>query len=445
MDLEKILGLTDSEKIKMYLAYKDVEEEEKRTVKRTGKKKASYSVPFASGLDAIIERVEKKEVKQLIIMPSQDKYLFKKDSMIQEVDKTTFEEFATFFDAIGTEGISVNSIPIEKINATDVHLLYKMIKEQKEALREGIMSLSLFKNKNLFEVLSKEPKVWTMLAKETPILTNQEKYDEIFVALVQKFHLHRSYDAARKFAESYTKSSMSSINGHRYGYYYSRYYHRENKTFSLIEQKDLETKRLIEYLCFDLYAQGFDAIPFFTYEDYLRMSLEYEGKIRNKYPKALLTEHDVMALKYRIHKEEIDERKFQYAVENIKKFLEKGDGSQFSYKNIQIVIPKSGNDLIDEGQALGHCVGSYVSRMQNGECVIVFARRKSDLSRNYLTIELRPINEFGGEDNFCIAQIQGDCKRTELEAEEIEFFEKFMDETGLKTTNSNFSDRKYRI
>ena len=76
MDLEKILGLTDSEKIKMYLAYKDVEEEEKRTVKRTGKKKASYSVPFASGLDAIIERVEKKEVKQLIIMPSQDKYLF---------------------------------------------------------------------------------------------------------------------------------------------------------------------------------------------------------------------------------------------------------------------------------------------------------------------------------------------------------------------------------
>ena len=38
MDLEKILGLTDSEKIKMYLAYKDVEEEEKRTVKRTGKK-----------------------------------------------------------------------------------------------------------------------------------------------------------------------------------------------------------------------------------------------------------------------------------------------------------------------------------------------------------------------------------------------------------------------
>ena len=127
MDLEKILGLTDSEKIKMYLAYKDVEEEEKRTVKRTGKKKASYSVPFASGLDAIIERVEKKEVKQLIIMPSQDKYLFKKDSMIQEVDKTTFEEFATFFDAIGTEGISVNSIPIEKINATDVHSLYKMI------------------------------------------------------------------------------------------------------------------------------------------------------------------------------------------------------------------------------------------------------------------------------------------------------------------------------
>lgn len=440
MELEKVMELSDSEKIKMYLSYKDVEEEETRSIKRSGKKKVSYSVPFASGLDAVIERIEKNEVKQLIIMPSQNKYLFKEDSVIQEVDKTTLTEFQAFFNGIGTDEIVVNSIPIEKIDAVTVTELYKMIREQKEMLHEGMMSLSLYQSKKLLKFLEKNPKIWKMLTEITPILNNQKKYNANFVNLVLNFNSCRGYDAARMFAEYYTKSSMSNILE-----FYGHYYYSKRDTFYCITAKELNTKRLIEYLCFDLYSQGFDSIPIMIYEDYLRMSLEYEGKIRDKYPKALLTEHDVMALKHRLHQKEIDKKRFELAVKNIRKILEKEDGSLFSYKDITIMIPKSGNDLIDEGQALGHCVGSYVSRMQDGECLIIFARKKTELNKNYLTIELRPILEIGGRSNYSIAQIQGDCKRTTLTKTEIDFFEKFMDDSGFKTTNSNFENGKYRI
>ena len=55
--------------------------------------------------------------------------------------------------------------------------------------------------------------------------------------------------------------------------------------------------------------------------------------------------------------------------------------------------------LVAEGRALHHCVGSYIDRVAEGRCLIVFVRRVEEPKKPYVTVEVRD-----GK----IAQIHGD-------------------------------------
>ena len=68
-------------------------------------------------------------------------------------------------------------------------------------------------------------------------------------------------------------------------------------------------------------------------------------------------------------------------------------------KKLQIVCPKQTDDLIAEGQALHHCVGTYIERVAAKKCLIVFVRRVEEPKKPYVTVEVR---------NGKIEQIHGD-------------------------------------
>ena len=70
-----------------------------------------------------------------------------------------------------------------------------------------------------------------------------------------------------------------------------------------------------------------------------------------------------------------------------------------SNEELQIVCPKRANELVAEGRALHHCVGSYIDRVAEGRCLIVFVRRVEEPKKPYVTVEVRD-----GK----IAQIHGD-------------------------------------
>lgn len=82
-----------------------------------------------------------------------------------------------------------------------------------------------------------------------------------------------------------------------------------------------------------------------------------------------------------------------------------------SDKKLQIVCPKRANDLVDEGKALHHCVGSYIDSVAEGKCLIVFVRRVEEPKKPYVTLEVRD-----GK----IAQIHGD--RNSEPTEEVQKF-----------------------
>ena len=112
--------------------------------------------------------------------------------------------------------------------------------------------------------------------------------------------------------------------------------------------------------------------------DYLRMSSEISNKF-DKYPKNLLTTHQITVRNYERIKQEIDEQKFKETV-NPKLGFKTGD--------YVILYPESSQDIKDEAVQQHNCVASYIDRVINRQCNIVFLRKKDNPEKSYITVEL---------------------------------------------------------
>ena len=150
---------------------------------------------------------------------------------------------------------------------------------------------------------------------------------------------------------------------------------------------DLNLRKLTDYITSDLYYQGIDTYSYSTsrvYEDYLNMGNEIQRKqgiIYDKYPKYLMTEHDIITRKYNIFKqleEDLD-------ISNVyNKYI---DTLNYKFNEYEFTMPKSSNEILDEGRQLHHCVASYVNKYAEDRCILVFMRYR-DINESLITIEL---------------------------------------------------------
>lgn len=195
------------------------------------------------------------------------------------------------------------------------------------------------------------------------------------------------------------------------------YYNDQDRLLNAMNQYNLEFNRCIEYLLLDLYSQGITTLNrgiLNYYIDYLEMQNDMYGKIKEKYPAYLKTEHDIMALKlsnYNRHKSQF------LFLENVEKFKY----LEFEKGNYVIILPKTAADIVDEGVAQSHCVGSYVDRVVNDETLIMFMRYKDSPDKSLVTIEVR--------DN-AIQQAKGFSNR-HVTAREQEFLKEWAKEKSL--------------
>lgn len=111
--------------------------------------------------------------------------------------------------------------------------------------------------------------------------------------------------------------------------------------------------------------------------------------------------------------EKISERKFN------KNYKLHEKAFNFKTDKFSIVIPKSGSDLIIEGQKMHHCVGSYVDSVENNKCYIVFVRKNEDLSEPYITAQIY--------DDGIIGQYYLSYDRPVIKEEDIDFRTQFQD------------------
>lgn len=122
------------------------------------------------------------------------------------------------------------------------------------------------------------------------------------------------------------------------------------------------------------------------YRDYLGMcnKLNYDVK-RNSvlFPKDIQKFHDKTARRLKHKADAKLKRDFIAAYKDI--------SGQFCFERdgLKIICPSVPDDVISEGHALHHCVGSYIDRVAKNECIILFVRKSCEETKPYYTVEIR--------------------------------------------------------
>lgn len=122
------------------------------------------------------------------------------------------------------------------------------------------------------------------------------------------------------------------------------------------------------------------------YRDYLDMCQKQKYDMRNSfvlYPRDLQKAHDKVAHRIKLKADAKLRKDFKIAYQRIMKRLD------FEWNSMKIVYPSSPEEIIAEGHALHHCVGSYVDRVAKKECIILFLRLCEEITKPFYTIEVR--------------------------------------------------------
>lgn len=113
--------------------------------------------------------------------------------------------------------------------------------------------------------------------------------------------------------------------------------------------------------------------------DYANMMSKISSKF-DRYPRNLLTTHQIAVRNYNRLKQEFDENAFR---KRIKESLE------WKHDKFVFIYPKYIQDIKDEAVMQNNCVASYVDRVINGECDILFMREKEKLDKSLVTLEIK--------------------------------------------------------
>lgn len=164
---------------------------------------------------------------------------------------------------------------------------------------------------------------------------------------------------------------------------YNQYGYRS--IIDLANEYGLNKKRAIEYAYYETHvSQGIKSprSVHMYWVDYLNMSKEMGLENIDKYPRFLKTMHDVISMNYDVNLSKEQKEQFKVAYEINKKY-------SYEDSNHVVFAPETPEDLIKEGNQMGHCVGSYVNNVCKQTSTILLLRKKEDIDKSYITIEVR--------------------------------------------------------
>ena len=159
------------------------------------------------------------------------------------------------------------------------------------------------------------------------------------------------------------------------GYKYWSYFNR------LLDEYGYTAKTLMLYIDS---LKTFEAIEDMRYlmkelYDYAKMMKAISPKF-DKYPRNFLTTHKIACRNYNRLKKEFSEEIFKKRI--TKKFECKVGDYVFLY-------PDSTQDIKDESVQQNNCVSSYIDKVIDGQCHILFLRKKTSPEKSLVTIEVR--------------------------------------------------------
>lgn len=150
-----------------------------------------------------------------------------------------------------------------------------------------------------------------------------------------------------------------------------------------IKKQNQETSRGLHYVLID-------------WSDYVRDCQKLELDMTDTAvakPRDLQRAHQNVVAQLKIKADELLNKQ-------IAKLRKKRERYNFSDGGLMAKVAASAEELIAEGDALHHCVGTYADRHAKGECTIILIRKQSEPDKPYYTMELSPRG--------VIVQVRGD-------------------------------------
>lgn len=207
-----------------------------------------------------------------------------------------------------------------------------------------------------------------------------------------------------------------------------RFKSNEEYQKSLYYKSSLETSRVRQEV-------------FYQFRDYIDMCKGLEKDVKNEFilfPRDLYRAHKRAVAETRALQEQKKLEKMQGDSKKIEEMQEKVNAN-FSFESPLFFIraPGSAKEIVNEGAALHHCVGHYVSRVAKGETVILFMRKKSSPEKPYITIEVTEgkVIQYRGFGNL----LPRDPKEKDAVVEFVNAFEKVI-QTRKESGNEGFND-----
>lgn len=159
-----------------------------------------------------------------------------------------------------------------------------------------------------------------------------------------------------------------------------------SKISHIIDTYNLEIKRLLIYIH---YLNNVECVNIkdilAKYPEYLKKELDHQNGHRNRMYK--FPRYFISAVHLQKEKERRDAELENYNPEEqefTNAYLEYGDDDYF------IMIPRSPEDVRDEGRQQGHCVATrFMDYIATGNTAVVFMRRTNEPQRSLITIEIR--------------------------------------------------------
>lgn len=180
-------------------------------------------------------------------------------------------------------------------------------------------------------------------------------------------------------------------------------YFGDNNTSQTIKQylKDIkeicesfgyDMDRLMKYLNEDIYKnQGIrsccDGVVLL--KDSLAMAKKMGISLKEKYPKSLKLQHDLLAMNYECYKDERQRQGFKKVVEDEKYILLNRNKEK---ENFYIRSPRDLDDLYNYAESLGNCLKSYVDEVIEGRSKIYFMETEKNDKKPYIAIEVKQNN-----------------------------------------------------
>jgi hypothetical protein len=158
-------------------------------------------------------------------------------------------------------------------------------------------------------------------------------------------------------------------------------YKYHSRFIRLINEYGYTAKALLTYID---YLKTFEAMEGMDsilreLEDYARMMKQISPKF-DKYPRHFLTTHRIASRNYNRLKEKFDEEKFKSRID-----LE----MEHTFGGYCFIYPKCVQEIKDESVQMSNCVSSYVKKVIDGRCDILFLRYKDSPDKSLVTIEVR--------------------------------------------------------